>query len=245
MKFADAAWWEMVVDTIAALHVEGGMPLTPKTFGPMAFQARELGRDASALRLWLATQPHPAPVPVPPVPVPPAPAPVPVPPVPTSADAIDLAAAVITNGSPDVRGWPIGATLTELTLGPGGMAINFTRRNGARAWPFVIGKEGGEIQYTLWIGCRIGGRWFLSGAILCISRGPDDNYVPTGPVLDPGQLPRNWYYFAGDPLATYQPQPGEMVAWFVTAGEQRRADVHEIRERSNVVVLPFEAGGLR
>ena len=89
---------------------------------------------------------------------------------------------------------------------------------------------------------RIDGRWHLCGAILCISRREDDNYIPTGPVLTPGQLPQNWYYYAGDPLATYQPAPGEMVAWFVTAGAQRRGDVHTIRARSNIVVAPFRVG---
>ena len=245
MKFADAAWWEMVAETIAALHVEVGVPVTPQTVGAMAFQARELGRNGGALRAWLAAQPRPAPVPAP-MPVPPAPMPVPLPtppPAPTpSIDAIDLQRAIVTSGSPDVRGWPIGARLTELTLSPSGMAINFTKRNGPDAWPFVLNMEGGEIQYTLWVGCQIAGVWYLSGPILCISRGPDDNYVPTGPVLEPGQLPTNWYYYAGSPLATYQPRPGELVAWFVTAGVQRRDDLHIVRERSNVVLAPFQAG---
>jgi hypothetical protein len=235
----------MVAGTIAALHVEAGVAITPQTVGALAFQAREQGAEVTDLRAWLATQPH-APGPPPPVEVPP---PVPPPPPSRASDAIDLAHAVITRDSPDIRNWPIDATLTELVLGADGVAINFTRRNGAGAWPFVDGPESkkpgdrdGQIQYTLWVGCNIDGQWYVAGAILCISRGPDDNYVPTGPVLEVGQLPRNWYYFAGAPLATYQPQPGEMVAWFVTAGAQRRGDVHTIRVRSNVVVAPFRAG---
>jgi hypothetical protein len=122
------------------------------------------------------------------------------------------------------------------------MAVNFTKRNGPGAWPFVTGKEGGDIQYTLWVGCFLRGAWHFAASILCISRSENDNYVPTGPVLEPGQLPKNWYYFCGDPLATYQPRPGELVAWFVTSGEQRRADTHVVRERSNIVVAPFQAG---
>jgi hypothetical protein len=104
-----------------------------------------------------------------------------------------------------------------------------------------MGPEG-EIQYTLWIGCKINGQWHIAGSILCISRGVNDNYVPTGPTLQPGHLPANWYYFAGNPLATYQPQPGEPVAWFLTAGVQRRTDIHTIAERTNVVVVPFSPG---
>lgn len=165
-----------------------------------------------------------------------------VPPV-SAGDAFDLTDAMITRDSPDVRNWTIGATLTELGLSlTGNASINFTKRNGPNAWPFVEGPEGGDLQYTLWVGCQIAGLWWFSGSILCISRGPDDNYVPTGPTLAPGQLPNNWYYFAGNPLASYQPQPGEPVAWFLTSGVQRRNDIHVIQERTQVVVVPFSPG---
>ena len=165
------------------------------------------------------------------------------PPPPRGVDQIDLLQAVLTAQSPDVRGWPIGASMTEIGLSASeGMSVNFTKRNGPNAWPFVNGPEGGDLQYTLWIGCKVNGQWHIAGSILCISRGPNDNYVPTGPTLLPGQVPANWYYFAGNPLATYQPQPGEQVAWFATAGVQRRTDIHTIAERTNVVLVPFSPG---
>jgi hypothetical protein len=165
------------------------------------------------------------------------------PPPPRGVDQIDLSHAVLTAQSPDVRGWPIGASMTEIGLSASeAMSVNFTKRHGPNAWPFVNGPEGGDLQYTLWVGCKIRGQWHLAGSILCISRGPDDNYVPSGPTLQPGQLPSNWYYFAGNPMATYQPQPGEQVAWFVTSGVQRRNDIHKIAERTNVVVVPFSPG---
>lgn len=170
--------------------------------------------------------------------------PPPPPPPPTTGDQIDLSRAAITSGSPDVRGWPIGATLTHVGIPEGdqSMALDFTKRNGPGQWPFVAGPEGGDLQYTLWVGCKIGGVWSFSGVILCISRGLDDNYVPTGPTLAPGQLPKNWYYFAGAPLDTYQPKPGETVAWFLTSGVQRRNDIHVVTERTQVVLTPFAAG---
>ena len=165
-----------------------------------------------------------------------------VPPAARGVDQIDLSHAILTAQSPDVRAWPIGASLTELGLSASEtMSVNFTKRNGSNAWPIVMGPEG-EIQYTLWIGCKVNGQWHIAGSILCISRGPNDNYVPTGPTLQPGQVPANWYYFAGNPLATYQPQPGEPVAWFATAGVQRRTDIHTIAERTNVVLVPFSPG---
>lgn len=170
----------------------------------------------------------------------------PIPPTPVVGDQIDFSQAVITSQSPDVRGWPIGATFTSLTLSARDNAsIEFTKRNGPNAWPFVDGPEGGELQYTLWVGCQIGGVWYFAGSILCISRSPGDNYVPTGPTLQQGQLPDNWYYFCGDPLAHYQPKHGEQVAWFLTSGVQRRNDIHQITERTQVVLAPFVEGTFR
>lgn len=173
---------------------------------------------------------------------PPSPTPTP----PTGEDMIDFSQAVITRESPDVRGWPITAKMESLTLSAiYDSDVHFSKRNGPSAWPFVPGPEGGDLQYTLWVGCFINNQWYFSGPILCISRGPDDNYCPTGPTLKPGQLPENWYYYAGEPLASYQPSPGERVAWLVTAGVQRRNDIHFVAERSNVVMAPFIAGIFR
>ncbi len=159
-----------------------------------------------------------------------------------NGDAIDVGAALITEGTPDIASRPIGTTITEFEIrSDGSILINFTRRDGPNAWPPVNGAEG-QIQYTLGVGCKIGGLWYLSTPILCIARPGYDNYVPTGPTLDPGQLPRNWYYYANQPLSTYQPQPREQVAWFVVAGAMRRGDIHTVAERSNVIVAPFQVG---
>ncbi len=179
-----------------------------------------------------------------PIPTPPGPTPIPPTPVPPSgADMIDLSSAIITRETPDFRAYPKTTTITELSIRQADtMTINFTKRNGPGAWPFVVGPEGGDIQYTLGVGCRIGGVWYLSMPILCISRGPNDNYVPTGPVLAPHQLSENFYYYAGLPLDDYDPSPGEPVAFWVTAGAQRRGDIFKVHERSNVIVVPFQAG---
>lgn len=257
LAFADAAWWQMVDATIQALHTELGVTPTLQTVGGMCYRARELGWDVDQLRAWLATQ-TPSP-PTPPVPQPPVPPVPPVPPAPpASADAIDLSLAMLANGSPDVRGWAIGTRITEFEIHHDGtITINFDKRNGPDAWPLVTGPEkpapgeDGKIQYTLWAGCQIpfGERWYLAGSILGISRGPDDNYLQTGNIFETnvddsglGQLPKNWYYWAGEPLNKYQPAPGELVAWFVTAGVQRRSDTHLVAERSNIIVTPFQAG---
>jgi hypothetical protein len=169
--------------------------------------------------------------------------PPPDPPPHDGTDMIDLSQVVITRDSPDVRSWPIGAKFLRIDLSPSANAgIEFSKRNGPEAWPFVRGPEGGEIQYTLWVVCKIGGIWYTCGSILCISRAPNDNYVPTGPTLEIGQLPNNWYYFCGDPLQEYQPQPGEQVGWFLTSGVQRRNDIHTVAERTQVVLASFSPG---
>ena len=161
----------------------------------------------------------------------------------------------------DASNWPIGARLTAIVLPaspPSGqddgsrnwdMKVDFTKRHGAGSWPFVVGPEhkpsdpgDGFLQYTLWVGCRISGQWYFAACIHCISRSATDNYVPTGPTLLPGQLPDQWYNRSSAPLVGYQPQPGETVAWFLTAGCQRMVDLHIVPERTNVVTTPFSPG---
>lgn len=179
----------------------------------------------------------------------------PVPPIPpvdhNGQDELDMQSVIITSESPDVRGWPIASKLSSIFISPNefdasdsNMNVDFTRRWGPGAWPIVMGPEG-EIQYTLWVASQCGnlnGPWYASAVILCISRGENDNYVPTGPAMRPGQPPQNWYYFAGGPLANYQPQRGEPIAWFLTAGVQRRNDIHALAERTQIVVTAFLPG---
>lgn len=226
------------------------------------------GQNEAQVRQWLHDQAEavayrnrpPAPPPVvappvvePPVVDPPVVAPPPhEPPLTTdiAPDAIRMDDVLTTRESPDVSFWRVGTKITEFEIADDGtIRINFDKRNGEHAWKFVRNMEGGEIQYTLWIVCFIQGRWWACGAIEGISRDVNDNYLNTGPMFAVnvegsglGQLPKNWYYFAGEPLSRYQPQIGEMVGWFVTAGAQRRDDIHLVPERSNVIVAPFRVG---
>lgn len=184
------------------------------------------------LELVLPDTPQPDP-PHPDPPIPPA----------LGVDQLDLSQVVITESSPDVREWPKTAIISSLSLSAASdMTILFNRMFGEKAWPFLAGSEEGEIQYTLWVGCNIGGKWYFAGVILGICRSESDNYLPTGPALRSSQLPVNWYYYTNEPLASYQPAPGEKVAFMVTSGVQRRNDLHVVAERSNVVLVPFQEG---
>ena len=61
----------------------------------------------------------------------------------------------------------------------------------------------------------------------------------------PSGFAGNWYYSpqVWGPLAGHQPAVGEQVGFFVTAGDERAKDVTIVRERSNIVVVPFPSDG--
>ncbi len=165
-------------------------------------------------------------------------APTPVAGAPAANDAVNLGLATVYNSPQDIASWPATATITRLDLGTGGVHVDFTKRDGAGSWPDVpFGAPGDSLEYTLWIVLNINGHWYTSG---CIEfwRGLDRNGGP------PSMYGQNWYY---DPIrwgtmAGYQPQVGEMVGFFVTAGDERNNGAFKVKERSNVVLVPFPAG---
>jgi hypothetical protein len=176
--------------------------------------------------------------PAPPEPTPPPPPPPPAPSGPS--DGLDLRSAVITGGSPaDVANWPITTQISGMDFANNGVRVDFSKKSGAGRWPDVVPPGwDGPIQYTLWMVVNIGGRWYTSGGVeywygLERQGGP------------PSQFAYNWYYNpqVWGPLANHQPANGEPVGFFVTAGDHRVKDVTAVRERSNVVVLPFPSGG--
>lgn len=180
------------------------------------------------------TPPTPAPTPVP------TPAPTPPPPAPTPTPSDILRGATIYGGSAaDVANWPATATITGMDFNGNGVHVEFTKKDGPGRWPDVVppGWEG-PLQYTMWMVVNINGQWVTSGGVefwygLDRSGGP------------PSMFARNWYYNPAiwGPLATHQPAVGEQVGFFVTAGDERVKDVTLVRERSNVVVIPFPSDG--
>jgi hypothetical protein len=173
----------------------------------------------------------PAPPPPPPPPGPPLP-----PPPPVSNDAIDLNQVTVTASSPgDVANWPVTTLITTLDLRGDGAFIDFSKKDGPGRWPDVRPPGwDGDLQYTLWMVEYINGRWYTSGGIeywygLGRNGGP------------PSQYGRNWFYSpeVWGILANRQPAVGEQVGFFVTAGDARAKNVISVRERSNVVLVPF------
>ena len=155
-------------------------------------------------------------------------------------DAIDLHGVIVTGGSPaNVANWPATARITSLDFQSSGVAVGFTKKDGAGRWPDVVPPGwSGSLQYTLWMVVNVGGSWYTSGGVeyrygLGRSGGPPSGFAG------------NWYYSPAvwGPLATHQPAPGEQVGFFVTAGDARVKDVRSVVERSNVVMVPFPTDG--
>lgn len=151
---------------------------------------------------------------------------------------IDLATCVLHN-SPDIRDWATTAKITRLEFRPRGVHVEHTKRDGAWCWPnFRPAGWDGDLQYTLWLFERIEGVWHGSGGIQ-FWQSCDEN----------GGAPENfaagWFYAADRwaPMTGYQPIPGETVGFLVTAGDARNNGTVTVRERSEMVVMPFPRSG--
>lgn len=153
-------------------------------------------------------------------------------------DGIDLSTVQVHN-SPNVKDWPATSTITKIDFRPSGVHVEHTKNQGSGAWPnFRPPGWDGDLQYTLWIFLNIGGQWHGSGCIQ-FWQSCDQNGGP------PEQFARNWYYAADRwaPMTGYQPTQGEPVGFMVTAGDARNNGVQSVRERSNVVLMPFPVSG--
>jgi hypothetical protein len=155
---------------------------------------------------------------------------------PIAGDAFNLGAAVVHSSPAGVGSWPVTTSITSLSFRTDGVAVEFSKKSGPGRWPDVVPPGwSGPLQYTLWIAMNLGGVWHTCG--------PMEYWyglaAQGGDVTINNQIAVNWTYYCG-PMAR-QPQPGEQVGFFVTAGDQRMKDVYSVHERSNVVVVPFPA----
>jgi hypothetical protein len=160
---------------------------------------------------------------------------------PAPNDAINLNSAGIYNSPADIASWPVTAKITSLTMQPSGAAVpglsfTFTTQN---SWPDTPppGFEGG-IQYTVWAVVNVNGRWNAAGFILMWKGRPSTG----APILS--DFAANWAYDARwGPMAGHQPQPGEQMGFFISAGAARGFGLPtSVRERSNVVIISLPAG---
>jgi hypothetical protein len=161
---------------------------------------------------------------------------------PSAGDAIDLSQTTILNSPRDLASWPATAAITRLDLRASGVHVEFSKKDGAGRWPDITPPGwAGPLQYTLGMALNIDGRWYASAPIeywngLDVAGGP------------PSQYALNWFYDPARwaPMTYHQPAVGEMIGFFVCAGDCRNrsdASASPVRERSNVVLVPMPTDG--
>jgi len=144
-----------------------------------------------------------------------------------------MSQAVIWDNPPDLGSWTEGATITSIIFTDDAFLVDFDRRLSNDRWPDV-GFGSGSLEYTLGMCLNINGQWHCSAVVqfwygreLSASGRPDE-------------IGRNWFYDARwGALLGHQPEWGETVGIFVAAGNQRDSGNTIVRERSNVVLIPW------
>jgi len=152
-------------------------------------------------------------------------------------DQLNLSQVAVFNSPSDIASWPVTSTITRLDMSPSdGLSFQFTTEN---TWPNPIppGFTGG-IQYTVWAVVNVNGQWNTSGFVEMWQGRPSTG----GPILQ--EFARNWAYDSRwGPMNGYQPHAGELMGFFLSAGDARgRSTPTSVRERTNVVVVPLPAG---
>lgn len=163
-------------------------------------------------------------------------------------DAIDLSTAVVHNSPPDIASWARTHSITELHMRPEGtpepgLSFASTARS---AWPnYTPPGWDGPIQYTVWAGVRISGVWHISGIIQMWRERPATGapILSYGPGCTVNNFACNWVYDGRwGTMAGYQPQAGEAMIFFLSAGNARGVNtVTSVRERTNVVMVNLPA----
>jgi hypothetical protein len=157
-----------------------------------------------------------------------------------NTDQIDMTQVTVYDSPPDTPSWPVTTYITELdiadpAIGAPAFYINFTKRDGNLTWP-PNPPGGSSIEYCLWSVEYIGGQWAASGPMQLWQGDEYQGGGPAGFAVD-------WYYDSRwGPLNGYQPAVGELVGFFVSAGNARNVlddSQTAVLERSNVLLVPF------
>lgn len=139
--------------------------------------------------------------------------------------------AIIDNSPQDLANWTEGTKITSVVFTGDAILTDFDRRVGPGQWP----ESGFGIQYTLGMCLNISGTWHCS-AVVQFWGGRD--LEASGP---PHEIAQNWFYDGRwGAMQGHQPSFGEPVGMFVVQGNVRdNLPQSSLRERSNVVILPF------
>jgi hypothetical protein len=145
----------------------------------------------------------------------------------------DMRNAAIWDNPSDLGSWAETANITRVDLSSGRIVVDFDKRASPDRWPDV-GFGGGSIEYTLGVCLNINGTWNCSAVVQFwfgreLEAGGDVNNMA-------GQ----WFYDTRwGAMQGHQPAPGEVVGWFVAAGNLRDSGNVITKERSKVLFLPY------
>jgi hypothetical protein len=141
--------------------------------------------------------------------------------------------ATIVDNPQDLANWAETAAITRIDFTPSAMIVDFNKRTGPGKWP-ESGFGNGGIQYTLGMCLNINAHWYCSAPIqFWDGRDLEASGLPS-------QVGINWFYDnRWGPMKGHQPRQGEIVGFFVGQGNLRDNGKTSVKERSNVVLLPF------
>jgi hypothetical protein len=149
-------------------------------------------------------------------------------------DAFDLHRATVSNAPADIADWPVTTIINRAEVNPEhGVTLTFPAQ---ATWPDVTPPGWtGALQYTVWVVTPAGE---ATSGIVQMWRGRDGTgaFEHGSFVAD---FNTNWAYDdRWGALAAYHPHAGDIVGFFVSAGNARgESAVTSIRARSNVVAV--------
>ncbi len=165
----------------------------------------------------------------------------------SAVDQIDVTTITFVGG-PNIGAWPMTAQITKLEIQATDVYVEFTKQDGPDSWPDGITPGwAGPLQFSLGICLNINSKWYASAPIE-IWRG---KRTGGGPIQSQAMMPNgiagqingNWFYNnTWTPMNAHQPKPGELIGFFVCAGDARN-NFNPVQERSNIVTFPLPADG--
>ena len=152
---------------------------------------------------------------------------------PMNVQPFNIQQATIWNNPGDFKNWAETARITSIEFTDGAILVDFDRRDGPGRWPDV-GFGTGSLEYTLGMCVNLKSGWNCSATIqFWYGRDLAASGLPS-------EIGINWWY---DPrwgaLLGYQPSCGETVGVYVAAGNLRDSGNVILKERSNIVLMPF------
>jgi hypothetical protein len=148
-------------------------------------------------------------------------------------EPFDPKKAIFWNNPPGIADWPETARITSVDFSTGHMLVDFDRRTGPNAWPENASAAFGPIQYTLGMCFKVDTQWHCSAPTRFWIGRELENSGPANRIAD------FWYYDPArwGPMAGYQPEQGELVAFWVGQGNLRAGTIATNEERSNFALV--------